>query len=172
MRPPGRVGKEEAMSAYLVTLEHIQYLIEAGKHYGMLIPDEKADFGHIQLKNASQEKLEAFGQMLWDENVKSVEGRYPDCKGKELPGEWLGVPMDDRRFFRVGSFWTHFDPLQVIAACKCYAYQSCEHKEWEESQAHKYTEGLIGAACSHLPGYDKTIWGSPKPYGQLQRMTA
>lgn len=119
------------MSAYVVDLNHIAYLVQAAK-----LPDSQAE--------------QQAGQMLWNENVKSVRYRYPTHQiGAEV------YPATTPRFSR-------FDPVQVIKACECYAHQSCEPPEWEESDAYAFVEGLIRDVCACLPGYDKAIWGAPK----------
>ena len=55
-----------------------------------------------------------------------------------------------------------FSAVQVIKACNCLDYQSCEHDGWEASEAKSFLDSLISAACHRLPGYDAAEWGPPK----------
>lgn len=126
------------MSAYVVDLNHIAYLVQAAG-----LPSIEAE--------------QQAGQMLWDENVKSVRYRYPKhTVDREV------YPVDTPRF-------PGFDPVQVIKACECYAYQSCEPPEWEESDAYAFVEGLKRDVCDRLPGYDKAAWGAPKREATVSR---
>jgi hypothetical protein len=98
--------------------------------------------------------------MLWDENIRSIEGRYPDTSGRpeNMPGKCDGMLIyshisGDRR--------GPMNPVQVLKAINCYQYQSCEHDEWKSSEAHAFIEALRSAAISALPGYEAAAWGAP-----------
>jgi hypothetical protein len=54
-----------------------------------------------------------------------------------------------------------FEALQVLKACACYAYQSCEHSGWEASEAHAFIQALKDKAVRTLPGYGDAVWGAP-----------
>ena len=144
------------MSAYMVERDHVKYLTDAARQYRVLsIMDS---FGNDDAQAAR------FAQLLWDENRKSILYRYPDCNedGAHLPGS---IEDDDNGF--IFGDWPHgmpprLDPVQVIKACDCYAYQSCEHPGWESSHAKKMVDSIASAACSHLPGYDDAAWGAPR----------
>lgn len=96
------------------------------------------------------------GQMLLEENVCSVMGRYPDSDITNLPGridaEWL-VPFEARMVG--GGVPT---PVQLLKLLSCYEYQSCDHEEWEQSEAKAFCDSLRGYAISHLPGYEEALW--------------
>lgn len=100
--------------------------------------------------------------MLWRENIKSVSHRYPHESSATLPGprdcEFVITESD----FGCVLLWDHFDPAQVLKACDCFEYQSCEHDEWESSEAHAFIQSLRSSAWHALPEYDGAEWGAPK----------
>jgi hypothetical protein len=104
--------------------------------------------------------------MLWDENVRSVQSRY----GKEnAPG-----PRGETYFYSlhvvVPEVTLHTDPVQVIKACDCFAYQSCETDDWKSSEAYYYIEALKDAALPPLAGYEDAVWGAPKAWLECCRL--
>jgi hypothetical protein len=89
--------------------------------------------------------------MLLDENVKSVNYRYEGSPLTDLPGridaEWV-VPF-------VFHFVTHIPKaMETIKMVNSLAYQSCEHTEWESSNAKAFCDALIHVKIGELPGYD------------------
>lgn len=132
------------MSAFIVDYNHINYLMNAALSrriawHGFYFKGLKVD------KNRAQE----IGQMLWDENRRSVDYRYQENNGDE---EYEYKPI----------FHHVFDPVQVLKAIKCLDYQSCEHEEWESSGAKEFLDTLMHFAISALPGYEDAQWGAPK----------
>lgn len=165
------------MSAYLVDRKHITYLIEAAAKYEAYVPKPVVDgiepdrpFDYVH-KFTHKEK-EALGQMLWDENVASLEGRYPDTKKtREYPG--TAEAAEDVAYYVHPQKQTFhpdfdFDPAQVFAAIACYEYQSCEHKEWDTSEAHNFCYHLMKDVGRKLPGREEAAWGAPVPYSVRQ----
>lgn len=82
--------------------------------------------------------------LLHAENVKSVNYRY----GSPDPGE--GAIYD--------TLAPNLSPVEVIKACQCLDYQSCEHPGWEGSWAKERLGGILQAAIAKLPGYTKAQW--------------
>jgi hypothetical protein len=98
------------------------------------------------------------GQMLWSENLRSVQCRYEDTKPTELPG------TDDIPLYDAHAPWPQpIDPVEVLKAADCYEYQSCEHPGWETSESRSFIMRLRQRAWQHLPGYDDAPWGAPDP---------
>jgi len=120
------------MSAFVVSKSHIDALIQAA----MILRRDYIDFL----------KLDETGQMLWDENHKSVNSRYH---------EQTAVPVYHFPTFAVRPVLT---PVEVLKAIACLEYQSCEHEGWGESQAKKWLAALSEAAISALPGYEAAAW--------------
>lgn len=147
------------MSAYIVDKNHIDYLLEAAVTF------ERGRFNWYhnqeqhQLKGYDDESRRAVGQMLWDENVKSVMARYPSDSPEELPGP--GLPT--YQYEPANVCWMKMDPVQVLKAVACYEYQSCEHAEWGTSSAQVFVHTLRGIAIRALPGYEAAQWGAPQP---------
>jgi len=156
------------MSAYMVDREHIIFLVKAAVSRHMA----QHDGGSIRwyYNGTSKklsccediEKLVEVAQMLWDENKKSINARYHDTVDNpdNMPGaigeDYIIRPED----FRL--HWFDYDPVQVMKAIHCYEYQSCEHKEWKDSEAIIFIRRLENKAISALPGYDEAKWGNPQ----------
>lgn len=89
-------------------------------------------------------------KVLYEENVKSLTARY----GEE----------DHPKFrFISSAYVAHFKPVQWIKGAQCLQYQSCEHKDYYESDAYKLTQRLISHNINRLSGYEEAHWGLPEP---------
>lgn len=99
--------------------------------------------------------------MLWRENIKSVSARYPNESSATLPGPRGVEFVVEDKDLKIG--WMEFNPVQVLKSAQCYSYQSCEHDEWEQSEAFAFIRSLKDAAIHSLPGYEQAEWGSPDP---------
>lgn len=153
------------MSAYIVDKNHITYLIAAALSPRILNNSSCFRWYHShvwhELPKGDYDRAAEVGNLLWCENIKSVSHRYQNESSDTLPGtkesSYVVTPRDINRLFE------SFDPVQVIKACHCLSYQSCEHEEWEASEAHAFVEALESAAVRVLPGYDQAEWGAPEP---------
>lgn len=155
------------MSAYVVDRQHIMYLVKAAASRQL---NHGSDFRWTHngkthklsgLVDGQEEEIR-IANILWRENVKSVMYRYPDDTEDSLPGpigETYWITIDD-----LNMLWTVLKPVQVIKSCHCYAYQSCEHEEWETSEAKAFVDRLIARETRRIPGYDDCQWGAPEPY--------
>lgn len=148
------------MSAYICDRHHIAYLVRAAETYRAL--DIRRN-GHWIKITPNQ-----VGQMLWDENIRSVSHRYPDCDPHDLPGEINAAPYLFK--MRPNDCWPNMSAAQVLKSIQCLRYQSCEHPEWEESEAKQFINRLQQAAIRHLPKYDDLEWGAPEPAGNAVRI--
>ena len=101
----------------------------------------------------------AIGAMLVQENLRSIQYRYPDTISdpSRTPGplarywEYPYVfPQDTKAL----------STLQAFNAISCLDYQSCEHPEWGTSDAHKFLDSLTWALIHALPGYNGADWES------------
>jgi hypothetical protein len=98
--------------------------------------------------------------MLWKENMISVAHRYSGPV-EELPGDRYvedGITKPDVAAQAVIAF----NAVQVLKACNCLEYQSCEHPGWEASEAHAFLQALKDKAVRALPGYETARWGAPR----------
>ena len=87
------------------------------------------------------------GQVLLDENTRSVNHRYEERDAAES--------YRYKRFLKT-------NPANVLGLIDCLDYQSCEHPEWETSEAYTILQALQSAAIHQLPGYEWTIPGGPR----------
>ena len=142
------------MSAYVVDLNHINYLINAALTTGDGY--QRFSFYHNdQRHEVDSDTASALGQMLLDECIRSVSYRYADSA--PLPG-----PVDESPVY--SYTWNHYDgfkPAQVFKSIRCLNYQSCEHPGWEESAAWAFLQSLTNATIGRVQGYEAAEWGAP-----------
>jgi hypothetical protein len=159
-----------------VDREHIAYLVEAGRSIslsavqGDCLRWNAEGYGQpyrqsAELRCTDSKEAVRVGRMLWRENINSVSERYQEPDPTELPGV-IGEDYDFGPEDVRGYHWTQIKPVEVLAACACYAYQSCEHEGWKASEARAYIEALKNRAIRALPGYGDAPWGAPKPYSR------
>jgi len=92
------------------------------------------------------ETANEIGQILLDENVKSVNHSY----GSEIytPALYTYRPPQQRG-------WTN---VELLNALHCYRYQASEHPDWESSQAYAFCQALEQRLIHRLPGYSDGPW--------------
>ena len=95
------------------------------------------------------------GQMLWDENQKSVDARYSGSRDEVRQTMNVGQKAPRYRFNMPGEKLTH---VVVLKAIHCYEYQASEHDGWEASAARKYCDELAQVMVKTLPGYKEAPW--------------
>lgn len=167
------------MSAFIVSKAHIDALLTASvKRSGLYGPMRYHHDGETH--EARPDSLDAIGQMLWDENRRSVEFRYPDSD--DLPGSLVSVQLAEGvepllmaeilapyRYAplehitpssdpRLPSHRRPFSPIEVLKLVQCFEYQSCETADWEESEAYAFCDALRGQMIHQLPGYEDARW--------------
>lgn len=125
------------MSAFILSKPHIDTLSNAA----------------VQLLVVKPLRAEELGQVLWDENYRSVNFRYRE--DTETPDYIRDV------------FDAPFHPIAILKAIDCYEYQSCECSDFEETSAFAWT-GLMRVAAMEKVSvsdyhrtsiYDDTPWG-------------
>ena len=85
------------------------------------------------------------GQKLVDENFRSVNYRYTE-------------QVEPEQFKLMVLLRTKYTPVAIIKACDCYNYQSCETRDWQETEAYAIMTALRERAIDMLPGYDEADW--------------
>lgn len=150
------------MSAYIVDREHIAFLIDAALH--MARGNRSSCFAWYHMRTRYELRLDNAGevaQMLWTENVRSIEARYPDCidNPTRRPG-----PVGERCEYGEHKLtvWHAFDPAQMFKSIDCYEYQTCERDAWEASSAKAFCDAFRHCAAQAIHGYDGAEWGAPK----------
>lgn len=163
------------MSAYVVSDDHIDALLRAGlvTRSGLRwqAPEsrEESDYergevwGATAVENAQRVRRDLTtdtcnetGRMLLMENVRSVAHRYDETIEEAHP-EILTAVFPASRV--MGAKVMHYTPVQVLKLISCYEYQSCEHPDWESSEAYAFCQALRAMMISRLPGYDDAPWG-------------
>jgi hypothetical protein len=153
------------VSAFVVGKTHIDYLIEAGLQFGerfrVTWTDPKAPVPawtgseraeeyfaacRANIRELNETTADRVGAMLWAENHRSVSYRYSEAQATPAY-EFL------YRFPKLGV-----DPVVVLRAIACLAYQSNETPDWQLSEASAFLDALRDAAITHLPGYDTAPW--------------
>ena len=156
------------MSAFQLSKEHIHVLVAAGipgGRYGTVsvrIPGDMEaaiqarvrDMGvecgdDVEVRVA--ENAEKIGQLLADENAVSVGYLYSDPTTEAVV---YGAHRSPAR---------RYSAVEVIKACDCFVYQSCEHPGWGKSLAKLIVHAIRERAISELPGYQEADWGIEDP---------
>jgi hypothetical protein len=90
--------------------------------------------------------IQDIGETLLAENVVSVNHRYPDrhAEAAFIVSEW--------------ALAQEFSPIQIVKACQCFGYQSCEHPGWVTSAACQIVKEIECAAIAEVPGYRDAKW--------------
>lgn len=152
------------MSAFIVSKEHIDAMVSLGVH-GPSDRERHAGEGFSVRWNANEsvseweskelrfDNTDEIGEMLVLENVKSVSHRYQD--NEDLPGQIEPYYNEYYKFSPLIKRPTAVEGLKLIA---CYEYQSCEHSEWETSEAKRFCEALRDHLINSLPGYNDAPW--------------
>ena len=144
------------MSAFIVSHEHIDAICAAASTY----PDYGLTWQSTEARKSllKGESLDPIGQMLWHENMVSVSYRYHEDDPSEMPGP-TGLTADKLLSYRYRRPKKIPTPVEALKLIHCYAYQSCEHDEWNTSEAKAFCDALEADLIRHVPGYDAAHWG-------------
>lgn len=133
------------MSAFIVEDDHIDFLVSYATGGGPY--------------RASSESPQKLGQMLVDQNWRSVNFRYRE--------------NDPAPTYRYVPFTAPIRPVDVIKACDCYDYQACETEDYEETAAARLIKAIRSKAIrAALPALESAKWGSPPNPGRKGRVVA
>lgn len=144
------------MSAYLVSKEQIDVLVQAGlegRGYEQLRWHHGGSLHRLTGLNA-----DIAGRMLWEENLASIAYLYPRDGSGNRPGP-TGLTDDDIHNYEFAAPRRAYSAVEVLKLIHNYVYQSCEHPGWERSNAKAFCEALQGKLVRQLPGYDAAPWG-------------
>lgn len=148
------------MSAWMVSKKHIDTLVQLALYGPAELPANQTWYVP-RLAGGRSVTADALGELLTKENLASIHSRYPDTltNPDNTPGPhehyWL-VPYVFPDALHIGK---HLTAVAGIKAIVCYEYQSCEHSEWEESEARKFCSALKDSLINYLPGYGAAPWG-------------
>lgn len=132
------------MSAWICTDYHLNALANFAR-------DKRADYywGNIREGFTDPQRIV---EVLQAENYRSVNNRYRDEYGNPPPIK-----------FQMGTSMLVLKPVDILKACHCLNYQSCESDDWNETEAKAILEAIEHAAMRALPGYDASPWGLEPP---------
>jgi hypothetical protein len=161
--------KGSTMSAFIVSKRHIDAMVTAGLNTARgssvlrwMVPAEPVPDTHQRgepwgpaaieehqrrMRELRHQDAGRVGAMLWAENAASVNHRYDeeDIEEPYVYELYQGKPV--------------LTPVAVLKAIDCYSYQTCEHPEWEQSEAFAFCASLRKAMIRELPGYEDAPWG-------------
>jgi hypothetical protein len=128
------------MSAWLVSKEHIDVLVTAA----------------LAFKLIEESGATIVGEDLWQENVKSLEYRYPNGHD-ETPEPYHFSPRPTEDLFYIAKQASYYD------------YQACEHPSYPGSASARHivaiqnaiqkATGLSDSEVRNHPSYDAAPWG-------------
>lgn len=101
---------------------------------------------YITVTRSNAEKV---GRILMEENVRSYCARYKDAYEDE---------KNAGATYAYKPFQTPLTPTEVIKACQCLEYQSCETDDWEASLACRILQEVKSNALHDLPDYETCPW--------------
>lgn len=143
------------MSAWIVSREHIDVMIATGLQYGRSGWQGNLSWrvaeGENEYRELTRESADEVGRMLWRENVRSIEYRYPDTvDNRDYPG-----PISFER--EQADEYTYTPPRiaglsagEAFKLVACYDYQSCETDDWLETEAYRFCRALEAAIAASL----------------------
>lgn len=131
------------MSAFTLDNKHIAVMVsKAGPRY----PGDGMAYYWKGEAHYFGGHLQEIGQKLVDENFRSVNFRYSHHNDPEEPFTFRHIMLRD------------YSPIEIIAACDCYDYQTCETSDWQETEAWAIMHALRERAISLLKDAADTPW--------------
>ena len=127
------------MSAWILSDIHINAILTAYK--------ETWKYRHCSKEHKdlepSEKDLTTLGQMLVDENYKSINCRYEE--------------KTEARTFKFKKTKL-YSPIQIWVFIDCYEYQTCEHEGWKTSDAKKFLDKIREEIIAFSEEADKAMW--------------
>jgi hypothetical protein len=118
------------MSAFIVNDYHINALVSFGVEYKAQFYTKKVGWEYFK-----DDTAQVMAALLYRANVCSVNHRYSE---RTRTTGFKFQPVDV-------SVWSAAD---IIKACDCLDYQSCEVKTWDNSRARKALQAIRECAIS------------------------
>lgn len=142
------------MSAFVVSHKHINTILTFAatrKNYAVEVR-HLSDGSSLDLSDRAD--LQKAADILYGQNVRSVSHRYNDEPANQLPGviTEVGHAITYRMILPTES------AVQIIKACDCLGYQSCETDDWEQTDAYKIMTAIRERATEAIPGMDSAKW--------------
>ena len=121
------------MSAFMVSDKHINTLVSCLRKWESL----------------SRKEAQEYAEVLKKANIRSLDARY----GKQL--------IDPKIEYRdIPEVMSETLPLvNILVACRCFEYQSCESNTWDDSYAKRIIDNIVNLTIENLPGFHDAPWG-------------
>jgi hypothetical protein len=139
------------MSAHILSEKHINLLVNAAFFTGhncgkfSIYYEGKT---HQFNQNHNELNCEKLGQILVDQNYRSVNERYNETnKSPRFVFKFNPLPMVALK-----------NIVQIFKACDCYDYQACETDDYYDTKARSIIDEIRDHLISQLPGYDEAEW--------------
>lgn len=110
-------------------------------------------------RELTDETCNEVGRMLMLECARSVSFRYNEpIDAGTLPGPIDLNPYAETFHAKDVMRGIRYSAVQILKAIDCYEYQSCEHPDWETSEAKVFCDALRGLMIGRLDGYADAQW--------------
>jgi hypothetical protein len=159
------------MSAFQVSPNHIGAILRWYLFDGCRMDDPRS---WRSKHRADRDDAQEMAVCLALECYRSVSYRYSEFP-TDLPGP---IAFRNRPVVvnvRNLGVYRKLTAVECIKAVHCLEYQSCEHPEWNDSEARKLCQQIIDTAIRYLPGYDDAPWDiddrAPNPVISLYDLT-
>jgi hypothetical protein len=131
------------MSAFIVDYDHINAILSWAIKQECYVPDAAGELEKITAENA-----DTFGQVLADENCRSHNYRYADENTDALDYVFRPFPIE-------------LTTGELIRACACLDYQSCETPDWHKTHAYQILLHIRSRATYETKEYEtcESAWG-------------
>jgi len=162
------------MSAYLVSTDTIDHLLGIMRDHDQLWLDRSKAYPDVEdlIREGTlthrpdtlrASDVETIGQILYHQNIRSVQARYPSDTWDTMPG-----PMNAPRVYTF-RHERRPDPVSVLKSLACLEYQSCETDDWTQTAAHELCQRLRHLAINYLQGYADAPWGWTREDAEVTR---
>jgi hypothetical protein len=138
------------MSAFIVSTNHINAIVRVALSGPVGCPSCKWHTPYLSNPSRSMciADADGVGQMLLDQNYRSVGARYPAYASDVAP----------RFRFEATFAAPRLTLAEAVKALHCYNYQACETGDWDSTEAFKFTRSLVDSLSYQIPGYDAAPW--------------
>jgi hypothetical protein len=155
MRP--NQDREPTMSAYVVSNDTIDLILSVAQRVAR--HDANIYLGESARYNLHTD-AQALGQILLNENYRSVNARYNET-GEPEAYRFRHVDTD-----RAGA---GMDPaILVLGSIKCLRYQSCETEDYPTTDAARILNAIENKATSYLMSVHDAPWGWTRDWMESQ----
>jgi len=137
------------MSAFIVSTYHINALVSFATSPGTIPAHARDPVQYIFNGALLYLRPQHAASVLYAQNVRSVNARYRENE-----------PDREIHFTRINT--SHLTPADIVKACDCLSYQSCETDDWEMTEAYVILDAIRTRAVRELCK-GSTVWALDAP---------